>query len=197
MLTQVLPSLENYEIVLASASPRRKELLTRLGMKFKVRTLLGIAEDYPDTLSGGDIVKYVAAQKAKAHKDAMTDNELLITADTIVCADGRMLGKPKDNDESKEMLRLLSGRHHQVITGVCVMTKERMETFSVTTHVKFARLSNKEIDYYVDNYLPFDKAGAYGVQEWIGLIGVEEIRGDYFNVMGLPVQSLYNCLKTF
>ncbi len=197
MLTQVLPNLEQYDIVLASASPRRKELLTRLGAKFTVRTLLGQRESYPDTLSGGDVAVYLAKQKAKAFEDTMGENDLIITADTIVCADGRVLGKPKDNEESKDMLQLLSGKLHQVITGVAVMTKTRMETFSVTSHVKFAHLSEREIDYYVDNYLPFDKAGAYGVQEWIGLVAVEEIRGSYFNVMGLPVQRLYNCLKSF
>ncbi len=197
MLTQVLPNLEQYEIVLASASPRRKELLTRLGVKFTVRTLLGHKESYPDSLSGGDIAVYVARQKAEAFVSTMGDKELIIAADTIVCAEGRVLGKPKDNEESKEMLHLLSGKLHQVITGVAVLTKDRIETFATTRHVKFAHLSDKEIDYYVDNYLPFDKAGAYGVQEWIGLVAVEEIRGSYFNVMGLPVQRLYNCLKTF
>ncbi len=197
MLTQVLPNLEKYNIVLASNSPRRKELLTRLGLKFKVRTLLGLNESYPDTLAGADIAEYVAAGKAKAYLSTMGDNDLLIAADTIVCVDGRVLGKPKDNDESKKMLHLLSNRLHQVITGVAVLTKERLETFSVTSHVKFSRLTDREIDYYVDNYLPFDKAGAYGVQEWIGLVAVEEIRGSYFNVMGLPVQRLYSCLKTF
>ncbi len=197
MLTQVLPNLEKYNIVLASNSPRRKELLTRLGLKFKVRTLLGLNESYPDTLAGADIAEYVAAGKAKAYLSTMGDNDLLIAADTIVCVDGRVLGKPKDNDESKKMLHLLSNRLHQVITGVAVLTKDRLETFSVTSHVKFSRLTDREIDYYVDNYLPFDKAGAYGVQEWIGLVAVEEIRGSYFNVMGLPVQRLYSCLKMF
>lgn len=125
----------------------------------------------------------------------MADDELLIAADTVVCLDGRTLGKPHDAQEAKAMLHKLSGRFHQVITGVTVMTKDQMENFAVTSQVKFADLTDEEIDYYVDNYLPFDKAGAYGIQEWIGMVAVEELRGSYFNVMGLPVQRLYNVLK--
>lgn len=190
-------NLKKYKIVLVSASPRRKELLQNLGLTFKVRTLFGIDEQYPDTLRGEDIPRFISRKKAEAYRSSMADEELLIAADTVVCLDGRTLGKPHDAQEAKAMLHKLSGRFHQVITGVTVMTKDQMENFAVTSQVKFADLTDEEIDYYVDNYLPFDKAGAYGIQEWIGMVAVEELRGSYFNVMGLPVQRLYNVLKKF
>ena len=190
-------NLKKYKIVLVSASPRRKELLQNLGLTFKVRTLFGIDEQYPDTLRGEDIPRFISRKKAEAYRSSMADDELLIAADTVVCLDGRTLGKPHDAQEAKAMLHKLSGRIHQVITGVTVMTKDQMENFAVTSQVKFADLTDEEIDYYVDNYLPFDKADAYGIQEWIGMVAVEELRGSYFNVMGLPVQRLYNVLKKF
>ena len=190
-------TLKKYKIVLVSASPRRKELLQNLGLTFKVRTLFGIDEQYPDTLRGEDIPRFISRKKAEAYRSSMANDELLIAADTVVCLDGRTLGKPHDAQEAKAMLHKLSGRFHQVITGVTVMTKDQMENFAVTSQVKFADLTDEEIDYYVDNYLPFDKAGAYGIQEWIGMVAVEELRGSYFNVMGLPVQRLYNVLKKF
>lgn len=190
-------NLKKYKIVLVSASPRRKELLQNLGLTFKVRTLFGIDEQYPDTLRGEDIPRFISRKKAEAYRSSMADDELLIAADTVVCLDGRTLGKPHDAQEAKAMLHKLSGRFHQVITGVTVMTKDQMENFAVTSQVKFADLTDEEIEYYVDNYLPFDKAGAYGIQEWIGMVAVEELRGSYFNVMGLPVQRLYNVLKKF
>lgn len=190
-------NLKKYKIVLVSASPRRKELLQNLGLTFKVRTLFGIDEQYPDTLRGEDIPRFISRKKAEAYRSSMADDELLIAADTVVCLDGRTLGKPHDAQEAKAMLHKLSGRFHQVITGVTVMTKDQMENFAVTSQVRFADLTDEEIDYYVDNYLPFDKAGAYGIQEWIGMVAVEELRGSYFNVMGLPVQRLYNVLKKF
>ena len=190
-------NLKKYKIVLVSASPRRKELLQNLGLTFKVRTLFGIDEQYPDTLRGEDIPRFISRKKAEAYRSSMADDELLIAADTVVCLAGRTLGKPHDAQEAKAMLHKLSGRFHQVITGVTVMTKDQMENFAVTSQVKFADLTDEEIDYYVDNYLPFDKAGAYGIQEWIGMVAVEELRGSYFNVMGLPVQRLYNVLKKF
>ena len=190
-------NLKKYKIVLVSASPRRKELLQNLGLTFKVRTLFGIDEQYPDTLRGEDIPRFISRKKAEAYRSSMADDELLIAADTVVCLDGRTLGKPHDAQEATAMLHKLSGRFHQVITGVTVMTKDQMENFAVTSQVKFADLTDEEIDYYVDNYLPFDEAGAYGIQEWIGMVAVEELRGSYFNVMGLPVQRLYNVLKKF
>ena len=190
-------NLRKYKIILASKSPRRKELLQRLGLNFKVRTLLGIDESYPSTLRGEDIARYISRKKAEAYRVSMAADELLITADTIVCVDGLVLGKPHDAAEAAVMLRSLSGRIHQVITGVTVVTAGRTENFAVTSHVRFSPLSQEEIDYYVANYLPFDKAGAYGIQEWIGLVAVEELRGSFFNVMGLPVQKLYKVLTDF
>ena len=193
----MLDNLKKYNVILASNSPRRKELLQRLGIPFKVRTLFGIDESYPESLRGEDIVRYISRNKANAYRGSMAGNELLITADTIVYGDGVVMGKPKDADEARKMLRSLSGKVHQVITGVTILTTERVENFAVTSHVKFAELTDDEIDFYVSNYLPFDKAGAYGIQEWIGLVAVEEIRGSYFNVVGLPVQRLYQRLKLF
>ncbi len=193
----MLKNLSKYDIILASNSPRRKELLQRLGIVFKVNCLYGIDETYPDSLAAESIALYVATKKAAAYKDYTQQNELIITADTTVICDGQVLGKPRDVAEAKQMLRRLSGNTHQVVTGVVVQTKERTESLSVSTDVKFAKLSDDEIDYYVDNFLPFDKAGSYGIQEWIGLVAVEELRGSFFNVMGLPIQRLYTVLKTF
>lgn len=196
-MNKIFENLTKYNIVLASNSPRRKELLKRLGLDFKVRTLLGMDESYPATLEGADVARYISEKKARAYEASMADDELLITADTIVCVDGRALGKPTDAADARRMLRGLSGRTHEVVTGVTVLTKEKRVSFSVTSQVKFAPVGEEEIDFYVDNYLPFDKAGAYGIQEWIGLVAVEELHGSFFNVMGLPVQRLYQVLKQF
>lgn len=193
----MLDNLKKYNVILASNSPRRKELLQRLGIPFKVRILFGIDESYPDSLRGEDIVRYISRNKANAYRSSMANNELLITADTIVYSEGQVMGKPKDPDDARRMLMNLSGKVHQVITGVTILTADRIENFAVTTQVKFAELSSEEIDFYVSNYLPFDKAGSYGIQEWIGLVAVEEIKGSYFNVVGLPVQRLYQRLKQF
>ena len=193
----MLENLNKYEIVLASNSPRRKELLQRMGVNFKVRTLFGIDESYPDSLRGEDIVCYISRNKAKAYQSSMAPNELLITADTIVYVDGEVMGKPKNAEQAKEMLHKLSGKTHQVMTGVTIVTAKRTEKFGVTSQVKLTNITDEEINFYVDNYLPFDKAGAYGIQEWIGIVAVEEIKGSYFNVVGLPVQRLYQKLKTF
>lgn len=193
----MLDNLKNYKIVLASNSPRRKELLQRLGVPFKVRTLFGIDEHYPETLRGEDIVRYISRVKAQAYRPSMAPDELLITADTIVCLGGQVMGKPKDAEAARDMLRQLSGQTHQVITGVTIVTQKRTEDFAVTTQVTFAELSDEEIAYYVDNYIPFDKAGAYGIQEWIGYVGIKGIEGSYYNVMGLPVNRLYRELLEF
>ncbi len=184
-------------IILASNSPRRKELLAGLGLKFEVRTMPGIDESFPDHLSGEAIALHISSKKASAYLSALTDDDLLITADTIVYLEGRVLGKPLDAADACRMLRDLSGRTHQVITGVTIATRERQHSFASVSEVTFASLTDEEIDYYVSNYRPFDKAGAYGIQEWIGFIGVERIEGSYFNVMGLPVQRLYTELKQF
>ena len=181
----------NYHIILASNSPRRKELLGGLGLDYEVRTLPGIDESYPDTLQGEDIPVYISSKKASAYLDSLKNNELLITADTIVWLDGRVLGKPSDEEEACQMLRDLSGKTHQVITGVTLATTAFQKSFASVSQVTFASLTEEEIKFYVDHYHPMDKAGSYGVQEWIGFIGVERIEGSYFNVMGLPVQRLY------
>lgn len=185
----------DYHIILASNSPRRRELLSGLGLDYEVRTLPGIDESYPDTLQGEEIPVYISSKKASAYLDALKNNELLITADTIVWLDGRVLGKPADEDEARQMLRDLSGKTHQVITGVTLATTTFQKSFASVSQVTFASLSEEEISYYVTHYHPMDKAGSYGVQEWIGFIGVERIEGSYFNVMGLPVQCLYRELK--
>ena len=198
----ILSNIQPYRIVLASNSPRRKELLTGLGLSFQVRTLQDIDESYPATLQGEDIPMHIANKKAAAYLPTMADDEMLITADTIVYVrhdngQGEVLGKPADEADARRMLQQLSGRSHEVITGVSIVTKEKQRTFAVTSHVSFANLTAEEIDYYVKEYRPLDKAGAYGIQEWIGFIGVNGLNGSYFNVMGLPVQRLYEELKAW
>ena len=183
------------KIWLASNSPRRKELLAGLGVDFEVRVLPGIDESYPCGLTEGEIPLYISRAKADAYRHMLPDDTLLVTADTIVWLDGEVLEKPKDETDAQRMLRALSGKTHQVFTGVCLTTTERQSMFSCRSDVTFATLSDEEIDYYVTHYHPLDKAGAYGVQEWIGYVGVERIEGSYFNVMGLPVQRLYKALK--
>lgn len=189
--------VEGYKVILASNSPRRKELLGGLGIDFEVRTLSDIDESYPDTLKGEDIPMFISKKKAEAYKQGMADDDMIITADTIVYDNGHVLGKPKDRAEAIQMLRELSGHSHEVITGVSIVTKEKTVQFASTSKVTFATLSNEEISYYVDHYKPFDKAGAYGIQEWIGYVAVTRIEGSYFNVMGLPIQRLYTELKQF
>lgn len=190
-------SMMKYKIILASNSPRRKELLAGLDVQFEVRIIPGIDESYPDTLPTMDIAEYIAQKKAKAYRETMADDELIITADTIVVLDDKVLGKPKDAEEARCMLHALSGKTHQVVTGVVLTTKELQKHFSVVSNVTFKTLSDNEIDYYVDTYKPMDKAGAYGIQEWIGYVGVTRLEGSYFNVMGLPVQRIYEAMKEF
>ena len=185
----------DYHIILASNSPRRRELLSGLGLDYEVRTLPGIDESFPNTLQGEEIPVYISSKKASAYLDALKENELLITADTIVWLDGQVLGKPSDEEDARQMLRDLSGKTHQVITGVTFATTSFQKSFASVSQVTFATLTEEEINYYVTHYHPMDKAGSYGVQEWIGFIGVERIEGSYFNVMGLPVQRLYRELK--
>jgi septum formation protein len=189
--------VEGYKVILASNSPRRKELLGGLGIPFEVRTLKDIDESYPDSLRGEEIPMFISGKKAEAYKQKMADDEMIITADTIVYDHGQVLGKPKDREEAISMLRQLSGHAHEVITGVSIVTKEKTRQFASTSKVYFDTLTDDEIIYYVDNYHPFDKAGAYGVQEWIGYVAVTRIEGSYFNVMGLPIQRLYTELKSF
>lgn len=193
----MLENLKKYKVTLGSQSPRRKELLKGLDIDFTVHLLPGIEESYPAGMQAEEIPLYLAHQKAAAYRETMADNELLITADTIVWTFDRVLGKPKDAAEAVDMLQRLSGKRHEVITGVCLTTKGCNRGFAVTSTVHFAPLTDEEIRYYVDRYRPFDKAGAYGIQEWIGYVGVESIEGSFYNVMGLPVQRLYHELKRF
>jgi septum formation protein len=186
-----------YHIILASNSPRRKELLAGLDIPFDVRVIDGIDESYPDDLATHGIAQYISQKKAAAYRLSMASDELVITADTIVVLGTHVMGKPHDAAEAQAMLRELSGRTHQVITGVTLTTTDRQTSFSVITDVTFKAFTDDEINYYVSNYRPFDKAGAYGIQEWIGHIGVTALNGSYFNVMGLPVQRIYEALKTF
>ncbi|MFD2244834.1 Maf-like protein [Pontibacter ruber] len=182
-------------ILLASNSPRRKELLAGLGLTFTVR-VKEVHEDFPEHLYREEVAEFLASHKADAYQHELT-NELLITADTIVCLEDRILNKPADYEEAFQMLRALSGTAHEVITGVCLLTKEKKTVFHDVTKVYFKELTDAEIDYYITHYKPFDKAGAYGIQEWIGMIGIKKIEGSYFNVVGLPVQKLYDHLAEF
>lgn len=187
----MLESLNKFKIILASGSPRRKELMSGLGVEYTIRILPDVDESYPDTLKGKDIPLYICKKKAAAYLPLIGDDELIITADTIVWLDRGVLGKPVSEENAKEMLRQLSGKTHQVITGVCLSTKDFQRCFATVTEVTFCSLTEDEINFYVTNYHPLDKAGAYGIQEWIGFAGVENIKGSYFNVMGLPIQKLY------
>ena len=182
------------KIILASNSPRRKELLGGLGVDFEVKVLKGVDESYPDTLPTKDVAEYIATEKAAAY--TVLEDELLITADTVVIVGQDILGKPEDAADACRMLRELSGKTHHVVTGVCLTTSKEQRRFSVTTDVTFKQLSDAEIEHYVDKYKPFDKAGAYGIQEWIGYIGVTALNGSYYNVMGFPVQRVYEELTT-
>lgn len=189
--------LKKYDIILASQSPRRKELLAGLNVDFRSIVIPDIDESFPDTLQGEEIPKYIASRKAQAYESLLKEDTLVITADTIVLLNNRVYGKPEDAADAKRMLLDLSGKTHLVITGVCLRTFTQTVTFAVTTEVRFAPLDEAEIDFYISRYQPFDKAGAYGVQEWIGYVAVEHIEGSYFNIMGLPVQRLYQELKKF
>jgi septum formation protein len=189
--------LTDYHIVLASNSPRRKELLAGLDIDFEVRLKKGIDEKYPQSLPVMEVAEYISGVKADAYLPTLRENELLITADTVVIVDNEIFGKPVDKEDANRMLKTLSGRTHSVVTGVCMQTKQRRNSFSVRSDVTFAQLTDEEINYYVNTYQPFDKAGAYGIQEWIGLVGVTCIKGSYFNVMGLPVQRICAELKNF
>lgn len=212
--------MKNFRIILASNSPRRKELLAGLDIPFEVKVIQGIDESFPESLPAYDTAQYIAVKKAQAYRPLLDSSinhqqpsdgnpELLIlTADTVVIAPsseeqndqegkGIILGKPKDAADANRMLEMLSGKTHHVVTGVCITSLEKQRQFSVVTEVTFKKLSKEEIDYYVGHYKPFDKAGSYGIQEWIGYIGCTSLKGSYFNVMGLPVQRIYEELKKF
>jgi len=183
-------------IILASSSPRRQSLIKELGIPFKV-TSIDVDEIYPDHLEGKDIAEYLSELKSNAYQPVIEKDQILITADTIVSIQNRILNKPTGPEQAREMLKLLSGKAHDVITGVTLSGPDKRITFSNITRVYFNELTNQEIDYYIDQYKPFDKAGAYGIQEWIGYVGIEKIEGSYFNVMGLPIHQLYRELERF
>lgn len=187
------------KLVLASNSPRRRELIAGLDRPWEVRVLPGIGETYPPDMPAEQIAPYLATQKAQPYIPTIGDDEIVVTADTVVIIGGEVLGKPSDVDDARRMLRKLSGQTHQVVTGVCLTWIDdgvRRRSFSAVTDVTFKVLTDDEINYYVDTYRPLDKAGAYGVQEWIGYVGVTSLHGSFYNVMGLPVQRLYNELLT-
>lgn len=191
----MLDNLKDYKIFLASKSPRRRELLQLLRVPFTVLTIGGIDESFPETLPLMDVPEYVSSKKADVYRERINDNELVITADTMVICGNKILGKPKDGDEAEEMLKELSGKTHQVVTGVTLATKKIKKSFSTVTDVTFSDISKEDIRYYVNNYQPLDKAGAYGIQEWIGAVAVSGIKGSFYNVMGLPVHQLFKELS--
>ena len=186
----------NYNYILASQSPRRKELLESLGLPFSVK-IKEVDENYPDTILREEVPVYLAEIKAKAFQKELAENDLLITADTVVCLHGNILGKPAGYDEAFRMLTDLGNQTHDVITGVCLTSVVKSLSFSATTQVTFKSLTPEEINFYIKNYKPYDKAGSYGIQEWIGAIGITSIQGSFYNVMGLPVQKLYEMICTF
>jgi len=193
----VLENLKGKRILLASKSPRRHYLLKELGIEFEPVDNFQDDEFYPEEMPIEEIPVFLAKKKADNFNDLLNDNCVLITADTIVCCNNSVLNKPDSYDEAYQMLNDLSDNKHTVITGVCLRSAEKEITFIATTDVYFTKLSDSEIDYYLGKFKPFDKAGAYGIQEWIGYIGVEKINGSYYNVMGLPVQKVYKELKKF
>lgn len=192
----IIESFVNYRIILASQSPRRQQLLSELGLKFDI-VIKDYNESYPEGLNGEQIARYIASEKAKTFKNGLSDNEIVITADTIVWCNNHVLGKPSHYDEAVSILKEISGNTHEVITGVTILSSTKEITFSESTKVTFEPLSNDEIRYYVDNFKPYDKAGAYGIQEWIGITACSHIDGSYFNVVGLPVQRLRLELEKF
>lgn len=188
--------LKDYNVILASGSPRRQQFMEDLDIDFEIR-LPDVEEIYPDTLQGAEITDFLAELKASALTASLRPNDILITSDTIVWHEGKALGKPKDYDDAFEMLMSLSDKTHEVITSVCIKTQTKTDTFNELTKVTFNALTSDEVKYYLNNYKPYDKAGAYGIQEWIGLIAIAKVEGSYVNVVGLPVDKVYQHLKTF
>lgn len=193
----MLDNLRKYNVLLASKSPRRRELLNQLRIPYRVVSQCNIDEDYPADIPAIDVAQYLSEKKADAYNNIIGEDELLITADTVVVLDDKVFGKPANPEEAMEMLRQLSGKVHKVASGITITTQNKRTSLTAVTEVKFAELSDEDIRYYVDNYAPLDKAGAYGIQEWIGCVAVEWIKGSYYNVMGLPVHRLYQELKLF
>lgn len=193
----MLSNLNKFHIILASKSPRRQELLRGMGMDFEIITK-ETPEDFPTDLPLDEVPQYLSLQKSLAFTDEeLPPDYLLITSDTVVICEGEILGKPKDREDAERMLQLLSGKTHHVVTGVTVRSAEKTESFAVRSNVTFAQLDAEEIDYYIEHCKPYDKAGAYGIQEWIGYVGISGLEGSFYNVMGLPTRKLYQCLKGF
>ena len=193
----MLSNLNKYNIILASKSPRRQELLRGMGLKFTVLTK-ETPENFPAEMPLDKVPEFLSQQKSKAFdENELPENYLIITSDTVVIAENEILGKPKDRNDALRMLALLSGKTHHVVTGVTIRTAEKIKNFGVKTKVTFANLDVEEMAYYVDNYRPYDKAGAYGIQEWIGYVGITGLNGSFYNVMGLPTRRLYQVLKNF
>ncbi len=188
--------VEGVELILASQSPRRRQLMEDCHLPFEV-VCYEVEEIYPETIDADQVAEYLAKLKSDGYPLALNDHQILLTADTVVISDNKILGKPKSHSEAKEMLSQISGREHKVITGVALRSKSKSKSFSCESFVKFATLTPEEIDFYVENYSPLDKAGSYGIQEWIGYIGIEGIRGSFYNVMGLPIQRVYTELNNF
>ena len=196
-LLYMLSNLNKYHIILASKSPRRQELLRGMGVEFSILTK-ETDESFPTEMPLDEVPKYLSLQKSLAfNDDELPADYLLITSDTVVICEGEILGKPKDREDATRMLQLLSGKTHHVVTGVTVRSAEKTESFAVRSNVTFAQLDAEEIDYYIEHCKPFDKAGAYGIQEWIGYVGISGLEGSFYNVMGLPTRKLYQCLKGF
>ncbi|EKX88733.1 Maf family nucleotide pyrophosphatase [Alloprevotella sp. oral taxon 473] len=193
----MLEHLKKYQVLLASNSPRRQELLSQIGLPFRTYVIPGIDESYPTELSDDEVAAFITQKKASAYLPSLSDDQMLVVADTVVRINGKVLGKPKSRAEAVEMLLLLSGKEHVVTTAFGVYTKDKSVVESVHTEVQFTTLSSEMIDFYVDCYKPYDKAGSYGIQEWIGAVGISGIKGSYVNVMGLPVQRLYEVLLNF
>ncbi len=189
--------LKSWHLVLASQSPRRRQLLQDAGLDFDLAPRFECEESFPDTMPAEEVAEYLSRLKSEAYPHELQERDILLTADTVVVAEGEVLGKPKDRAEAIAMIEMLSGREHKVITGVTLRTKQKMESFSALSKVRFRALRREEIEYYVDSYSPMDKAGAYGIQEWIGYVGIESIEGSFYNVMGLPIQKLYCELEKF
>jgi septum formation protein len=193
----LIQKVKDYKIILASASPRRQELLSSLGIEFIVDAIINVDESYPESLSSEEIAHFLARKKSLAYPHDLHENEILITADTIVAQDDEILLKPASREDAFATLKKLAGNSHHVYTGVYLRSRNDSTGFVSATEVRFGKLTDEEIYYYIDKYKPYDKAGAYGIQEWIGYVAVEEINGSYFNVMGLPIHKLYQELNNF
>lgn len=193
----MLRNLDKYRIILGSKSPRRRELLQMIRVPYESVVITGIKEEYPDDMPPEEVPLFLSNLKADAYLQRFNQNELIITADTLVICDGVIMGKPADEEDAVRMLKFLSGKKHQVVTGVTLATHRQRTSFTTCTDVSFAPISDEEARYYVHNFRPLDKAGAYGIQEWIGGVAVEGIDGSFYNVMGLPVHRLYQELKNF